>query len=217
MRAYPNTRYKDAPDKRIPIAVIFIAFFILTEYFSYGQCNVLAGPYDAGSAANQSLSGSSYAFTSTSNVTASDNQFASVTATLLLLNGTTDYITATNFNFNAAGIPAASTVCGIKVDIQKKGNVLYALGIPTGYILDNQVNIIKNNTIITSANHAQSGSWATTDTWYTYGSSTDGWGTTWTLADVLSSGFGVAVSAKLVSVATLYPTASIDDIRITVY
>ncbi|MBS1932834.1 MAG: T9SS type A sorting domain-containing protein [Bacteroidetes bacterium] len=202
---------------RLYICVISSCFFLLIPSFAYEQCDSIAGPYDAGTGATQTLSGGAYTFSSTSNVTSSDNQFASVTATVVLLSGVTNYITATNFNFNAAGINPASTVCGIEVDVQKKGSVLTVLGVPTAFITDNVVSIIKNNTIITAANRAQSGNWATSDTWYSYGSTTDAWGTTWTLADVLSSDFGVAISARLTSIATLLPTASIDNIRIKIY
>jgi hypothetical protein len=204
---------------RLFITAIILSFFLFVNYNSNAQCSLVAGPLNPGTAVIAANAGSSYTFSSPSNVLASDGSYAQAKATIGLFSGTTDYIVATNFNFSSAGIPAGSTVCGIKVDIQKTGTSLVII-IPTAYVVDDKVCLVKNGTIITAGNHALTGTgniWTTTDAWYSYGSNSDSWGTTWILSDITSSNFGVAISAKFVALIALLPTADIDNIQVTVY
>ena len=78
--------------------------------------------------------------------------------------------------------------------------------------MDNVVSLMKGGTPVGS-NRANSGvEWPTANSYISYGGSSDLWGTTWTLSDVLSTGFGSALSAIVQN-----GTANIDHIRITVW
>lgn len=77
--------------------------------------------------------------------------------------------------------------------------------------LDNSVRLIKNGTI-TGNNLAYTVSpWNTADTYTSYGSSSNLWGTTWTVADINASNFGAVLSASVNN-----GTAQVDHMRITV-
>lgn len=77
---------------------------------------------------------------------------------------------------------------------------------------DNRVRIVKGGTI-GSTDKASASEWPTSDAYATYGADDDLWGETWTVADINSTGFGVAISALGLGSGT----ASIDHIRVTVY
>ena len=118
--------------------------------------------------------------------------------------GQSEYLLATNFGFS---IPGGATITGIQVCVQGYAS-------PTaGGININNVKIIKANVITgTSQNTPQALS--TTDTWYSFGSCTNLFGTALTPGDVNSSGFGVAISVSagccplcFVSLSTTYINA----------
>jgi hypothetical protein len=115
------------------------------------------------------------------------------------------YLKATNFGFS---IPTGATINGILVEIEKKAS---ANG--TG-IKDNLVVIVKSDGTFGTTNKAIAGNWATSDTYYSYGSSTDLWGENWTPAGINNANFGVAFSVWIYNAAWI---ASVDHIRITVY
>lgn len=114
----------------------------------------------------------------------------------------THYLKATNFGFS---IPTGAAISGIVVEIERKESA-------ANVARDNRVRIVKGGTIGTT-DKASASEWPTTDTYATYGSDVDLWGETWTVADINSSNFGVAISAMGLGGGT----ASIDHIRITVY
>jgi hypothetical protein len=119
-------------------------------------------------------------------------------------NATTYYLKSTNFGFS---IPAGSMIDGILVEVAKSK---YA-----GSVVDNRVRIVKGGIIgLTDKSDAtiwpDSASPAYND-YFSYGSSSDLWGETWTYTDINSSDFGFAISA-VVGPAQPY----IDHIRITV-
>jgi len=112
------------------------------------------------------------------------------------------YLKSTNFGFS---VPTGATVDGIIVQIEKKGN-------NPNVISDNRVRIVKGY-VIKSTDKSAAGYWPTTDTYYTYGSSSDKWGETWTPSDINANGFGVVLSATMSPAAV----ATVDHVRITVY
>jgi len=77
--------------------------------------------------------------------------------------------------------------------------------------LDNSVRLIKGGTV-TGSNLAYTvGPWNTVDTYTSYGSSSNLWGTTWTPAEINASNFGAVLSASVAN-----GTARVDHMRITV-
>jgi hypothetical protein len=197
---------------RLYIAVSTSVIFLSSVFFvhlGFSQCDSIAGPNTPGATADQSFPGSSYTFSNPSFVSAADGSSASAAAFLGILSGKSDYILASNFNFS---IPPGMTICGIKVEIKKSAT---GIGILSS-VQDYKVSLIKNGVIL-DTNRATNSDWTSTNTFYTYGGVVDSWGTTWSLADINSSTFGVAVSAKLNGVIALVPSARIDNIRVTLY
>ncbi len=77
--------------------------------------------------------------------------------------------------------------------------------------LDNSVQLVKGGTV-TGSNLANTVTpWNTVDTYSTYGSSSNLWGTTWSVAEVNASNFGAVLSASVSN-----GTARVDHMRITI-
>jgi hypothetical protein len=117
------------------------------------------------------------------------------------------YLKATNFNFS---IPRGATINGILVEIERKQ---YDEG---AIIQDSDVKIIKSDNTIGIENKADIGiSWPFTDTYKSYGSSSDLWGENWLYSDINSSNFGVVLSVT--GEQDRESPAQVDHIRITIY
>lgn len=121
-------------------------------------------------------------------------------------NVTSQYLKVSNFGFS---IPTDSTVVGVLVEVQKHQ--------PShSGAIDNSVKLVKGGSV-TGTEHADTTTlWPAIETYVSYGSSSDLWGTTLTPSDVNSSGFGVVVSGTNDS-GTLSHDIFIDHVRITVF
>lgn len=157
------------------------------------------GPNSGSTFVNDTSLGSA-AWSDLNNAAASDNLYAYA---VLGGNTTSYYLKATGFGFT---IPDNATIDGIVVEVERSASGFY--------VRDARVYIVKGNAL-TGTNKANSTPWPSTDTYQTYGSPTDLWGTTWTPADINSTGFGVAIS--VLNQDTNIAQAYIDHIRITVY
>lgn len=147
-----------------------------------------------------------FAWSNPGNVVSSNDVYASCFANSWT--NTTEYLKATNFGF---AIPDGATIIGILVEIEKRKS-----GSDNGQ--DHSVVIVKSNGSYGSTDKKITGShWPTTDTYFSYGGSTDTWGEVWTAADINSANFGVAISADGVADASAGITFYIDHIRITVF
>lgn len=163
-----------------------------------------AGPNNPGTTASDSGVGT-VAWTNPGNVASSNNSYATATLTS---GSVSHYLKVTNFGFS---IPAGATINGITVEIER--NVQnHALADP---VQDNRVRLVKAGTIQTT-DKASVSNWPASDTYATYGGGADLWSGTWTDSDINDSGFGMAISAKGVSVLNDPPVAQIDHIRITI-
>jgi hypothetical protein len=172
-----------------------------------GQC-FTTGAVHSGTITNDAAIGT-IAFANPSYAQTSDANRAIATMVISLLSTKTNYLKAVNFN---AGIPMNATICGIEIDIQKMATGINVLTSVT----DDRVSLLKEGTI-TGNNKAKSGKWATGDTYYTYGSNNDLWGTSLTPADVNDVNFGLVISVDIVGVLALLPTARVNYIRMNVY
>ncbi|CAI8743077.1 conserved protein of unknown function [Methylococcus capsulatus] len=153
-----------------------------------------AGPNYASTAVSDStLAGN--AWSNPSNGTASDNSYATASS-----NGT-QYLKATGFGFS---IPTGATIDGIVVEWERKAS--------SSTVKDKAVRIVKGG-VVGATDKSAAGDWPTTDTFASYGSSSDLWGETWTAADINAANFGAAIATQ----STFVRTASVDAVRITVY
>jgi hypothetical protein len=151
-----------------------------------------------------SSGGGTVAWTSPTNVYASDNSRASVSLGKGVIS---QYLQATGFGFT---IPTTATINGIQVDIERYAN--------NTLITDNSVRIIKGGTSSGDDKADTATGWPAADAYATYGGSTDLWGLTWAASDINNSTFGVALDIK--NNKTGKDAAYIgyvDHIKITVY
>ncbi len=187
---------------------LFIPALLLISFLSKGQC-IASAVRNASAAVNDATVGT-IAFTSPGNISSSDNSRAEADALAVLFSGSTQYLKATGFGFS---IPSYSSICGVVVEIERRDGGFLSLG--TG-LRDNEVKLVKANTV-TGNNLGTSTNWGTSEVYATYGSSSNLWGTTLTPAEVNASNFGVVISARYNGLATLIPSAQVDNIRMTVY
>ncbi|MSR67759.1 VCBS repeat-containing protein [Candidatus Peribacteria bacterium] len=141
------------------------------------------------------------AWTSTSNIYSSNDAYAA--ASFGASSSISQYLTATGFTF---AIPMGATILGIKVDVEKKS--------VSGGVTDYAVRIIKGGAI-GSTDRSAVGAWSTTESYVSYGSGGNLWGTTWTAPEINTSNFGFAIAAQDNGVGG--SLGFIDHIRITVY
>lgn len=160
------------------------------------------GPANPTTAVNDASIGSQ-AWNSPGNVTASDNIRARQDISPL---SSTNYLKTTGFNFS---IPLGATINGIVAEAE-----VQSLDSPSDYIYDNAVRIVKSG-LVGTADRSSGAFWAS-EGYISHGSASDLWGESWTPADINSSNFGVAISAKNVETTSPW-SAEIDHIRITVY
>lgn len=141
------------------------------------------------------------------NVTASDNVYATASH-CDCCDQNTQCLTVSDFGF---AIPAGAVIDGIVLEVEKRRS---AGG--SGIVEDNGLQIMKGGVLV-GPNKSQYGiDWPSTDTYVSYGSSTDLWGTTWTAADINASNFGVSLaSISYVCGATI--TTGIDHVRMTIH
>src|SRR5688572_9880842 len=191
------------------ICILFCSLLIPNQ-FVQAQC-VASGPRNPGSSTSASYAGSDFAFSNASSTLASDNNRAVASATLFLLSGQTENLRAVNFGFS---IPPTSIICGIQADVQKMADdINFLLG---SYVTDLSVRLLKNGTV-TDSNAAKAALWSETEIYSTYGGSSNLWGTTWSVADINASNFGLSFSANINGIVGLLPEVLINHIRITVY
>lgn len=188
------------------------ALYNLSSISSLEAATVTVGPSSPGTVESDSTNGGTVAWQDPSNAQSSNNQNA--TANLSTTSETTQYLKASNFGF---AIPDTGTITGIKVQIEKGETCSCTVS-------DVEVKLLKSGSV-TGDNKAIAGNWPATGSGGSryYGTasntvdsvSTDLWGTTWTPAEINSSGFGVVLSAKENSDAAT--SIIVDMIRITVY
>ena len=190
-----NTRAMGTNLKLLLIAIILVW---ITANPSTSQVTV--GPNSPGTGTNVAT-GFGNAWSNPTNVTASDNSYASVSLSFFAFS---DALVASNFGFS---IPGTATIDGITVSIEKNG---------TGNVSDFNIQLTKNGTTPIGSNYAQFFvPWPGSDTNVGYGGAADLWGTTWTPVEINSSSFGVyiiAVGLNLLGSSV----ASIDHVTVTI-
>lgn len=165
------------------------------------------GPNNPGTGANDSSFGTT-SWANPGNIVSSNDSYASIT--FGTGTGTSWYLKGTNFGFS---IPTGATINGIVVEIERKRGGTFVAGFPK----DNSVKIVKSDGSIGSTNKASATQYPTTDTYATYGSSSDLWGETWTYSDINDADFGVVLATDIQVPSEAIGVTSVDHIRITVY
>ncbi|HEY7148557.1 MAG TPA: hypothetical protein VH420_03840 [Gaiellaceae bacterium] len=126
--------------------------------------------------------GSGAGWTSSGNIVSSNNSDAS---TSIAGAATSANLDGTNFSM---GIPSTAIVRGVSARIERASSVGNALK-------DADVRLLKNGSPAGNDKAVTSSYWPTSDTYRTYGSGSDLWGTTWTASDINASNFGLRLTA----------------------
>jgi hypothetical protein len=126
--------------------------------------------------------GTGAGWTTSSNIVSSNNLDAT---TSIAGAATSANLDATNFSM---GIPSTAIVRGISTRIERSASVASTL-------LDANVRVLKAGSPVGTDKAYTAAYWPTTDTYRTYGSGSDLWGTTWTGSDINSSNFGIRLAA----------------------
>lgn len=181
------------------LVFILIVVASLIGYYVYATTQ---GANSPGTMADDATVGT-VAWTNQTNAGASDDSRAT---TVVDATEVTHYLKATNFGFT---IPVGATINGVVVEIERScaGSALRAK--------DSGVYLVKGGTVSGNNKADTSITWPTTDTYKTYGDSSDLWGLTLNQSDVNASTFGVVISAT--NVGASLDIFRIDHIRITVY
>lgn len=166
------------------------------------QC-VSVGPRVGTSTSNNTSIGN-IGWTTVANSVGSDDSYS--TASAVLIGDKTNYLIITDFGFT---LPSFVPICGIVVEVEAGASGFLQ------NITDNSVRLVVGGAV-TGNNKALGSSWAGSDTYRTFGSNSDKWGTSVTYSDVNAGNFGVAISANLTSLSAL-PTARIDNVRVTIH
>lgn len=116
------------------------------------------GPRSPSTAANDSSNGAGTAWTNPGNVVSSND----TRATISLVDQTSQYIKTTAYGFN---LPPDSRIDGIILEIERSET-------GTGSAEDNTVSLVKSN-VITGSNLANATTYPASDTYVTYGSSSN--------------------------------------------
>lgn len=184
------------------IAILLIPFSINAQNFQ--------GPFAPSLATNTSCP---FSYSSTvdylpaENAGASDNVYAAASH-CDCCDANTRCFETSGFGFN---IPLTATIDGIVVEVEKKA---------TGgsMVQDNGVKLLKAGTTVGNS-QATTSNWPSSDTYFTYGSSSDLWGSSWLPEDINHPGFGLAMaSISYTCFGTGSPViSSIDHVSITVY
>jgi len=180
-------------------AASFVRSF--TDNLLFGGGETSTGPNSPGTAVNDTSPMEASDWINPGNILTSDDTYSTADVGQKF----TNYLKATNFGFS---IPAGATIDGILMEAEVKGTASSPLAIDTG------VFIVKADGSIGTTNQATEAFISATESYVSYGSSSDLWGETWTAAQINDTNFGVVYSAVG---SALVCIVSVDHIRMTVY
>lgn len=173
-------------------ALLLGAAFVMIRHSEKNSLAATAGP-------NATLTGATSGWTSATSIYAQDATYATYAGS-----SGTAYLLGTNFGFS---IPAGSTINGITVDIWGFNN--------NATVTNRQIKVsltkTGNSTVAGTTKTAVT--LPTANGQVTQGTASDLWGTTWTVADLNSTSFGVKIADND---TTIGGTLSIDYVRVTV-
>lgn len=144
----------------------------------------------------------SHLWSNPENAGASDDTYATVS----VAGADSEALQATDFGFS---IPVDATVDGIVCEVEGKEST------GADRLDDLAVRIIKGG-VVGSTDRSNASFWAFSDTYRSYGGTTDKWGETWEPADINASDFGFSISVHGFFGGGSSACA-VDHIRITVH
>jgi hypothetical protein len=166
---------------------------------------VNAGPSFPSSGVN---AGTGTAWGNPGNVVSNNNSSATVQGTSGG-NVTSQSLNATGFNFT---LPANATIVGIQASVSRNrsGSAI------AGEARDNTLKLIKAGSAVGTNKAATGTNWPTSETVANYGTASDLWGTTWAVADVNASNFGLSFVVDVTAGGFGSRVANVDYVQLTV-
>ncbi len=151
------------------------------------------------------IAGSTTSWANTNNAISSNNIYTTPASNMPTSGSYSDYLEVSNFNFS---IPTGSVISGIVVSVERSdGN---------GKSKDSRIRIVKGG-FIGSTDKSQNAAWGSADAVQSYGSNSDLWGNSWSVANVNANDFGFAFSAQRTGGGAQATLAKVDEVVITVY
>ncbi len=180
--------------------VLYCAFLLVAQ-ITNAQTQ---GPLSGGSFTTSVIPGSNKTWNSPSNGSPNDNVYTDFGNLTGGVGSFTDYLVASDFGFT---IPASAIITGILVEVERAD--------ASAKTADYSIRIVKAKNI-GNTERSTGILYPATDTYQSYGSSSDLWGETWIDTDINDNGFGVAIAAQR-SEAGGNTDGLVDDVRITVF
>jgi len=184
--------------------LLLIIPFILLGFWLYQVSASDTGALSPGTMADDDTVGT-VAWVNPDNAKVSNDVYATFT---FPIDATSHYLKATNFGFS---IPSGATINGILVEIER---IVPTGG--TGQVNDSEIKIVKSDGTIGDTNKSTGATWSATESYISFGGSSDLWGEEWEAEDINDSDFGVVLSATI-SNQFVASYGRVDHIRITVY
>jgi hypothetical protein len=187
---------------------LIFAFCLFTPSIYFPQSFSVTS--DPSSFSVESFSGIGWNNCNNSNVSDDLRANSGIMIGIVTTNTPTDLLRTESYGFS---IPSTAVICGIEIQIEKR-----ATGLMIGSsVRDYSLQLMKSG-LATGTLVANSNDWTGSDQITTYGGSSDLWGTTWTPADINSSGFGCLFSVRLTSgIAGIFLDAQVDHVQITIH
>ena len=145
------------------------------------------GPNSPGTAVEDASYGT-LVWTNPSDVTSSNNTYATVSRTLGPV--ATRYIKTTAYGF---AITAGATIDGIVVEYERSCSA----DVVDNYCIDSVIKLVKGGTVQGDNKANLVTNWSTTEGYFSYGSSSDLWGLTFTAEEINASDFGTVLSCTV--------------------
>ncbi len=162
------------------------------------------GPNNPGTGTNVPGIGSE-TWSNPGDITSPGSPYASVT--LYQGHRYSNYLVGSNYGFS---VPGEATITGIEVRINRMSSSR------NPSVVDNEIRLVRDDVVV-GENRAITNTWPTSLTVVTYGGPTDLWGATWTVAQINSDQFGVALAAYRDNNGNNSRQALVDALQITVY
>jgi len=171
-------------------------FVIAMVLFSSAHCfaQFSQGPFSPSNAYLSVVGGSLASWQNLDSIYVSDDERVSLTANLSTNGSYSNFLVVDGFNFS---IPLGVNTDGIQVDVERSdGN---------GLSKDNIVRMVGASGNILTVDRAKTAAWTATDTYLSYGSSSDTWGRTWVPYEINDPDYGFAISVQRSGGGVQYP------------
>lgn len=180
-------------------------FFCMLVCIAVNSNAQTKGPLNGQGFSNQAIPGSNKSWITAENAEFSDDNYSDFGNLSTSPGSYTDYIIANKFGFD---VPPGAIINGIVVEVERSD--------ANQNTADYSIRIIRYG-VITGDEKSTGDLYPATDSYKTYGSSTDLWGEFWDPDIINDDGFGIAIAAQRINGTTDVTLGQIDNIRITVY